>query len=219
MGIPFRKVCLFTLIELLVVIAIIAILASMLLPSLNRAKKVTQSILCISNLKQINTSFQGYSVDHDGFIAPYYTKLSGYLVGWPRMMKDLNYLKNDKVYQCSVALDKISPDVYRGLSNYGVSQFIGITYRIDESQYKMMKINQIKTPTRDALVIDAYVSSLYPVFYANLDGSLLWLDFRHPFNSANVTFLDGHASTHRMLDPYFTAQDPDACAMWSRRKH
>lgn len=78
----------FTLIELLVVIAIIAILAALLLPTLNKARERGQGIRCISNLKQCITAAQLYSNDYSDY---FMMRLDANNL-WRKKLNDLRYL-------------------------------------------------------------------------------------------------------------------------------
>ena len=79
---PRRRRPAFTLIELLVVIAIIALLTSLLLPSLSGAKEQARAGNCLSNMHGLGLAMSLYTTQNDGFFWPYLHKGS-YFWGTP----------------------------------------------------------------------------------------------------------------------------------------
>ena len=91
----------FTLIELLVVIAIIALLMSILMPTLARVKKQAQAVACQSYLKQWGTIYVMYTDDNNGkFLGGYHQ--GNHVAQWHKALKKL--YQDKMINFCPVAI-------------------------------------------------------------------------------------------------------------------
>lgn len=169
----------FTLIELLVVIAIIAILASLLLPVLNRAKEAGRTAVCGSNMRQLGLAASLYSLDNKGVLPDFLQ----WLHARPARPGDLTsgnlypYLKSKPVYLCptdTVALNVQANNVQANSLGRGFSYAMNCVLCHDDDTSKFV------APSRTLLFMEP---NLGPADLSGVVGPVAWMGITNVLSS------------------------------------
>lgn len=207
----------FTLIELLVVIAIIAILASILLPALNRARERGRGASCQSNIRQLAQVYMFYATDCDDYL-PCMDNFGGSAVvspkDWLNSVVEL-YLNSPDASSkpVPVLFCPSESDPTDITTNFGLNYLIAAT-----GPGKGIKTGSHTMPSRTGLLIENTGHLCYYCYVKNdegvhqLGGSYgknRAAFFRHN-QKASTAFLDGHVKALAPLEIPCMASYPDA---------
>jgi prepilin-type N-terminal cleavage/methylation domain-containing protein/prepilin-type processing-associated H-X9-DG protein len=218
----------FTLIELLVVIAIIALLLSILMPSLSKVKMRAKTIICMINCKTMATAWDSYVVENEDAIVSSFTGYSTYgnellyeplvcanpWTGWAGYQNDS--ANNEKRQTQAIEQGKLYPylettSVYhcpaskkyelRAFSIPDILGNVGLAgHETIVGLEVVTKMTQVKSPSSRIVFMDEGYATFggYTIFYAEAN----WWDLppiRHD-NGVTLGFIDGHAQFYKWRD-------------------
>jgi prepilin-type N-terminal cleavage/methylation domain-containing protein len=185
----------FTLVEMLVVITIIAILAGLLLPTLNRAKEDGKRTSCASNLRQVNLAIRFYASDNSDSL-PVLPDPNLYPNGVGAYYKQLvkGYLgltgpasPNEKVFICP------SDPILWTQIGHAFTSYTFNGYEVGPRAIPRItgqRLGAIKTPAK------AVLAGEWPAFFGGSWHTSVGQD--HPDAKNVLSFVDGHAAFTRI---------------------
>lgn len=173
----------FTLIELLIVVAILAILAAILLPTLQSARRHSLGVVCLSNEHQIGQAVAMYCGDNDDRypLGAYNSAVPGYSPQWDVTWRDLlnPYVRGTQgVFICPVGA--------AGSYSYGCNPYLSGYYQA-ASQEEIVDGFRVWGADHN--------TANWPIAPLNdaLDPQHNYLTDRHQ-GRVNALFTDGHAA-------------------------
>ena len=216
-----RKLNGFTLIELLVVVAIIALLVSILVPAVNKARQHAEKVVCMSNMKQLGFCNVMYTQDWEGWqlyvggvdrmpdpdnpgqyigVSPptwWYGQL------FPRftvLPDNATYISHVKAFECPTSLRELNGGrLVNDRPHHRIG--IGYAYAYFGSGYNRDKLTDVVNSSEKIIFADSYGKTWPPLGEnsADVDPAGTWRSVagdpefteRH-FQGANVCHFDGH---------------------------